>query len=169
MGVRATVPRSVQAAAILSYVSAGLAFIGGAVINLALQLPASAGFGAGIFWLFMAASIRIGPRYMHFVATFVFALGTVVTMFEPLNEVLFQAVGATPYLIVFETVQWLPALAAIVLLWTRGTAAYYRQAENRARQQAEQLREERTNRDRVHDRRKRARRASARSRSLSRR
>jgi hypothetical protein len=124
----------VRAAAILSYVSAGLAFIGGMAINLAFQLPVVAGFGAGIFWLFMAATIRTRRPYMHVVATFVFSLGTLVTLLEPLNEVAFQAVGATPDLIVFETVQWLPALAAFVLLWTRESTGYFRQMERHTRQ-----------------------------------
>ena len=154
---------------ILSYVSVGLAFMGGIAISFAVQLPRMAGFAAGIMWLFMAASIRVRRPYMNFMATFVFAVGTLTTLLEPLNEILYQAVGVAPYVIVFETVQWLPALAATVLLWTRGTTGYYRQLENQAQQQREQRREERVERHRVQGRRKRARRASARSRSLSRR
>jgi hypothetical protein len=113
-----TVPRAVRAASILSYVSAGLAFIGGIVISLALQLPQVTGFVAGVLWLFMAATIRTRRPWMHVVATFLFGLGTLAILLEPLNELALQAFGATPDLIVFETVQWLPALGAVMLLWT---------------------------------------------------
>jgi hypothetical protein len=126
----------VRVATIFSYVSAGLALIGGAVINLALQLPAAAGFTAGVIWVFMAAAIRTRRPWMHLVATFLFSLGTLATLLEPLNELLFQAYGATPDLIIFETVQWLPALAAVVLLWTRAATGYYRQAPGYTRQAA---------------------------------
>ena len=177
MGVPGTVPRSVRAAAILSYVSAGLAFTGGVAISFALQLPQPVGLITGIIWFSMAASIRIRRPWMDASAAALFALGTMMTPIEPLIEVVYQAVGVTPYLIVFEVVQWLPALAAFLLLWTRGTTGYYRQLRNREqqqmkqqmKQQMEQQRAELVNRHRIQDRRKRARRASVRSRRLSRR
>ncbi len=116
----------------------------------------------------MAAAIRTRRPYMRFVAAFVFAVGTLLTLFEPLDELLYQAYGATPYLIVFETVQWLPALAAVMLLWTREPAGYYRQLASRTRQQTEHQRTDRMTRQRAQDRRKRARQASAKSRTQSR-
>jgi hypothetical protein len=50
---------------------------------------------------------------------------------SPSFELAYQAVGVTPGLIV-EIVQWLPALAAVVLLWTREATGYFRQTERRA-------------------------------------
>jgi hypothetical protein len=57
---------------------------------------------------------------------------TLTTLLEPLIELAYQAVGVTPGLIVVEIVQWLPALAGVVLLWTREATGYFRQTERRA-------------------------------------
>lgn len=114
---------------ILVYVSSGMAVIGGVATSLVLELPQVAGLIAGMVWLGMAAALRTGRPWAGLTAIFVFGLGTLVTVVELLGELAYpNYVGLMPGLIIFEVLQWLPALTAVVLLLrTREVAGFFRQ------------------------------------------